>query len=195
MFSDVFDEDDLLLRFENAEEAFPEEVVAKRTSTRFHLPSVDSEGVAPHCRKQTEEQWSYFDFEVVSNIGLQPCKSCFSSILTHYAADPSSEVELRDGEIEDERELRPWRVDDLINVDGGTPEYRPLTALTEEVVITSSGSKVKHAPTPEGTLCGLRGEYRVVEREAVEGHYRPCEDCFHVGESSGSDADGDGDRR
>jgi hypothetical protein len=56
-----------------------------------------------------------------------------------------------------------------------------LIAPTETVQIKGGPSKVYHASTANGTLCGERSTgYRSVQREAVEGHYRSCERCFDL---------------
>ena len=59
-----------------------------------------------------------------------------------------------------------------------------LTSLTERVgyVTGQKGKRVYHAPTGDGALCGA-GFDRVVRREILESHYRPCKHCFAVDES------------
>ena len=62
--------------------------------------------------------------------------------------------------------------------------HPPLTSLTERVgcVTGKRGSdRVYHAPTGDGSLCGVSMD-RVVDREILEGHYRPCGNCFDIPE-------------
>lgn len=60
------------------------------------------------------------------------------------------------------------------------PSVEPLSALTDEVLVRTGTTQIMHAPTTDGPHCGQSGEFRHVDRQVVESHYRPCKDCFSV---------------
>lgn len=60
----------------------------------------------------------------------------------------------------------------------------PISSLTERVAYNTGNGRtanVYHAPTADGALCGVDPD-RVVPREVLETHYRPCKLCYNLEE-------------
>ncbi|WP_231183076.1 hypothetical protein [Haladaptatus sp. DYF46] len=181
MSSDITSSDGLLSRFRNVRAAFPEQVVARPTSSVFHrldLTVEDSKRPACSAGKRNLE-WHVADPDTVRLSGLRPCRSCFQGILEYLAQQPDSPVEARVSTEDtfDSRESREQSDEDVFEPIA-TPLIPSITSLTDEVMITSGSSKIMHAPTTDGPLCRQRGEYRIVEPSVLGGQYRPCGDCF-----------------
>ena len=180
MSSDITS-DGLLSRFRNVRTAFPEQVVARPTSAVFHrldLTVEDSERPACSAGKRDLE-WHVADPDTVRLSGLRPCRSCFQGILEYLALQPDSPVEARvsTGDTFDSGESQNQSDEDVFEPIV-TPLIPSLTSRTDEVMVTGGTSKIMHAPTTDGPLCGQRGDYRVVDPSVLGGHYRPCDDCF-----------------
>jgi hypothetical protein len=193
----------LRLEFTNIDTVFPEEVaVSSRGADHFHRPDEREDGVGPACMGR-KSHYSLVDSERAVAHGLAACRNCYEPVFEYLARQPDSPVEYREGEPD---------LDDIDAIDGealadggsgglasaatdrdagGEKDRRTqfvrapaaLTTRTETVRIKTGASKVYHAPAANGTLCGKRGAgYRSVQFEAIEGHYRPCEDCFDLDE-------------
>lgn len=167
----------LLYRFKNVNEALPGSVVAQERGDRFHRQALEEEDPHPACNANGSG-FLLVDVEQASAAGKTPCRRCFGPVLEHLASDEESAVQLRNGHF-------PPDIDSADDVvleipDRGVDEHHALTSLTEEVMIKGGASKVFHAPTPSGTLCGERGGYRTLERELIEDRRRPCSNCFHL---------------
>jgi hypothetical protein len=186
-------------KFANIDSVLPEEVaVAGSHAEHFHRPDDRVDSVGPACMSR-KKNYSLVDTDRAVAAGVVPCRNCYEPVFEHLARQPNSPVEYR----ESEPDLEEVDVIDAEALaDGGaegvaaagfgaggegnggargehlhTPS--PLTARTEKVRIKSGASKVYHAPAANGTLCGKRGAgYRSVRYASVEGHYRPCEECF-----------------
>lgn len=176
--NDLLAETSLLNRFENVEEVLPDTVVTTQRGDRFHRQALDEEETSPACNVSLSGAL-HASLDDAVTAGKLPCRTCFEAALEYLATQDDSDVELRNG-----------RDDASIAVDGGTLDVSDdpdrelkLTSLPEEVMVKGGKSKVMHAPTPSGTLCGLRGGYRTVDQAAVKSHYRPCENCFHLPDS------------
>ena len=179
-------ENRLLTEFSNIPAAFQDEIVAKPGRDVFHRIALgtESENLKPACRaKSHESTWHTADPETVRQAGFTPCQGCYRPVLEYLARDPSSPVKAHVFSAE-----TPSTPKQKSNVADNSDEiFEPvvtastpsLTTVTEDVLVVS-GSKVMHAPTPEGPLCEQQGDYREVERVAVVGHYRPCKDCFSI---------------
>lgn len=168
----------LLVRFENLGSIFPDEVVVQTEGgSRFHLPDIEAEEPTAACTARDTE-YTTIDTEKALNSGFVPCVKCFSRVAEYMAANPKSEVELSNG---DNPQVLTTKAPVEANGELQTqlPDTRKLTSLPQQVKINSS-TKIMHAPAPSGTVCGRRGGYRTVDLEAVEGHFEPCQDCFHV---------------
>lgn len=177
----------LLTEFSNVSAAFQDEVVAKPGRDVFHriAPRTESENPQPACRaKSPNSTWHTADPETVRRAGLTPCKGCYRPVLEYLARDPSSPVDTH--VLSADSPSVPNQQSNLIEdseeiFEPIVPESAPSLASVTEDVLVASGSKVMHAPTPDGPLCEQQGDYRRVEQKAVVGHYRPCKDCFTVG--------------
>lgn len=171
----------LLSRFRNVRSAFPEQVVARPTSAVFHRLDLSSEtDPLPACSAgPRDSEWHTADPETVRQSGLRPCRSCFQGILEYLALQPDSPVEARvsTGDTFDGGESQDQSDEDVFEPIV-TPLIPSLTSRTDEVMVTGGTSKIMHAPTTDGPLCGQRGDYRVVDPSILGGHYRPCDDCF-----------------
>lgn len=177
--NELLDEDSLLVRFTNVRGAMPANVVAKQSGERFHRQRVQADDLEPACGSNRRRDWRLVPVESARMGGLEPCRSCFAAVLEYLADDPDSEVAWRSESPTAEYDVETDGAGDLFEPVPDQEDQPPLTALTNEVKVTS-GSQVFHAPTPKGVLCGRTSDYRVVDRAAVEGHYRPCRDCFEL---------------
>lgn len=177
---ELLDEDSLLVRFTNVRGAMPANVVAKQSGERFHRRRVQVDRLEPACAsRRSDTDWRFVQVDTARMAGLEPCRSCFGSVLEYLAADPDSEVAWRSESAAGGSDVETDGAGDLFEPVPEEEEKPPLAALTDEVKVTS-GSQVFHAPTPDGVLCGGTADYRVVDRAAVESHYRPCRDCFEL---------------
>lgn len=185
MSSEPAGSDSLLSQFRNVGEAFADRVVVKPTGEVFHRLAHDDDLNADHLRPACgfcpdDADWQLATPEAVHQAGLSPCRKCYKGIFEYLAREPTSPVEARTATPDlDARTAGDGTEFELVRP---TPLPSPLTALTEDVMVTGGASKVMHAPTSEGPLCDETGDYRRVERTVVAGHYRPCRDCFLVSE-------------
>lgn len=174
-------DDELLNRFTNARTVFQDRVVATPNGSVFHRLALDADpdDPAPACPAGSPTSgWQLAPPATVRQSGLTPCESCYKAILEHLASDPKSPVEPRRTPART-RELGEAFEDDEELFDPlELPSVSSLVALTQEVLVRGGSSKVMHAPTTEGPLCGQSGEYRRVVPDALGGHYRPCQECF-----------------
>lgn len=186
MFSRFVDEDSILYEYENVTEILPERTVAKPTTNKFHRPDPEERTPTPACGCQRKsDDWSLFDTSSALAATIEPCRACFGPVLQHLAADPDSPVEYRDGN-------EPVRLDtdgvtERLGEGGRGQRDPPLVTRTEKVAIPGAAGSKYHAPSVDGTVCGLRG-LRVVDRDRVEDQYRPCQKCFtELDEEVGTD--------
>lgn len=177
MSSESASADSLLGQFRNVSDVFDDYVVAKPTGAVFHRIRPDAERPRPACRAdQNRDEWHAVETENAQEVGLDPCRTCYESILEYLAHHSSSPVEPRTSKFE----LTPDQVADDFELVQPNPQPTPLTSLTDSVLVTGGSSMVMHAPTANGTYCGKSGDYRTVERELVVSHYRPCKRCFDI---------------
>lgn len=176
MFSRFVDEDSILCEYKNVTEVLPDTAVAKPTTEKFHRADPEEPTPTPACGCQrTDDDWILFDTSSALAATIEPCRGCFEPILQYLADEPESPVEYADGNgpVTPETEGVTERL-----TDAGSGEQSPaLLTLTEKVSIAGAGASAYHAPTVDGTVCGLRG-LRIVDRDSVESHYRPCTTCF-----------------
>lgn len=180
MSDETFFGDGLLGQFTNVGVALQDRVVAKPGRSVFHriAPTTDPDQPKPACRAgSTDTDWQATDLETVRRSGLKPCQTCYEDILEFLAQQPESPVELRNNSPTAIAEVSPDTTgfDPIIE-----PSVPSLTVLTNEVLVQSSEIKVMHAPTADGPLCEQPGDFRRVDPDAVDPHYRPCKDCFDL---------------
>ena len=60
-------------------------------------------------------------------------------------------------------------------------EPREWRRVKTRDALSFGGSQIYHAPTGDGAFCDADTD-DIVEREALEPHYRPCGECFDVEE-------------
>lgn len=165
----------LLSRFTNTRHVFEERGVSSCASEVFHRHRAEHEEPTPACQRTARDDWEIVDVDEALKEGIGPCRNCWRPVLEYLAGEPSSPVEYREECVDSE--LDGQTSDDPLHRDR-QPRAPTLQSLTDEVMI--NGGDAYHAPVDDGTLCG-RSDYRVVDRVAVESHYRPCRDCFaHV---------------
>jgi len=178
MSSETLLGDGLHSQFTNIQAVFADHVLATASSTVFHRldPTADPDQPVPACwPESTDPDWQTTDPETARRSGYTPCKSCYHPILDFLAERSASPVERR----VDAPSAPTIDVEDDTSFEPVVETVRPtLTALTAEVLVQSSEVKTMHAPTDDGPLCDQPGEFRRVEPEAVDPHYRPCKDCF-----------------
>lgn len=176
MASRFVPEDSILSEYTNATEVLPEETVAKPTTDKFHRPDPHKPTPTPACGcRRKDDDWRLFDTPSALSAGIEPCRTCFEPVLQHLADERGSPVEYRDGN--EPVELDTDTVDEIAVGDELGERSPALLTLTEEVSIAGAGASAYHAPTVDGTVCGLTG-LRVVDRSSVEAIYRPCKTCF-----------------
>ncbi|UPV75878.1 hypothetical protein M0R89_07420 [Halorussus limi] len=181
MSSDAVFGDGLLSQFSNVRVALQDRVVAKPGRSVFHRidPTADPDEPTATCRAgSADTDWQAADLETVRRSGLEPCRSCYESILEFLAQQPESPVEFRTNSATDPCEIGPTEpsvFDPVVK-----PTVPALGSLTSEVLVQHSSTDVMHAPTPDGPLCDQSGDFRRVERKTIETHYRPCRDCFDL---------------
>jgi len=174
-------DDELLDRFTNVRTVFQDRVVAKPNGSVFHRLALDAEAddPAPACPAGSPtSDWQLAPPATVRQSGLTPCESCYKMILEHLASTPESPVELRQTPVWPREFGEEFDDDEELFEPLELPSVSSLIVLTQEVLVRGGTSKVMHAPTTDGPLCGQSGEYRHVEPKALGGHYRPCQECF-----------------
>ena len=157
-------------RYDGAVEAVPDVLVTLEPPTTLHLPARDRAG--PACVETPDREWQHVDSADAVAFGGELCRMCFTLHLEHLARDPSSPVERGDTTADVDAEIVT-----RAHADGGRPAA--LTSKTDRVARVTGTSTVYHAPTPYGALCGVQTD-DVLDRDLVEGHYRPCKDCFDL---------------
>lgn len=180
-------DDSLEKRFTDIDAAIPESVIAKPSGERSHRVPLGADETVPACAtKRRDDDWRIVDVEAAERSRLRPCRRCFRPILEHLARDPESPVTFRGAAGVEDGQLQ---------ADGGGERFEPepapgydpdpprLTSLPATVLV-SSGCQTMHAPSERGPFCGARGDYRSVERVAVETHFDACRDCFDLDESA-----------
>ncbi|WP_135806038.1 hypothetical protein [Halorussus marinus] len=173
--------DDLLDRFANVRGVFQDRVVAKPNGSGFHRLALDASAdqPTPACPAGgSASDWQLVPPATVRQSGLTPCESCYKAIFEHLAADPESPVEPRRTPIRSREFGEQFEDDEELFEPLELPSISSLAVLTQEVLVRGGSSKVMHAPTTDGPLCGQSGEYRHVVPDALGGHYRPCQECF-----------------
>lgn len=173
--------DELLDRFINVQSVFQDRVVAKPNGTVFHRLALDAEtdNPVPACPAGSpSSDWSLAPPATIRQSGLTPCESCYKMILEHLASTPESSVELRQTPVRPREFGEAFEDDEELFEPLELPSISSLAVLTQEVLVRGGTSKVMHAPTCDGPLCGQSGEYRRVDPAALGGHYRPCQECF-----------------
>lgn len=184
MASRFVPEDSILSEYTNVTEVLPEETVAKPTTDKFHRPDPETSAPKPACGiKRKDDDWDLFDTSSALSSTVEPCRGCFEPILQYLATDADSPVEYREGHEPVETDTPDPTGQ---RTDGGEGKRSPTLVTRTEKVALSGGSRSKyHAPTLDGTVCGLQ-DVRVVGRETVVGHYEPCQHCFSdLGEEAG----------
>lgn len=175
--------DNLLHRFTNVEAVFRKCVVAKPNGSVFHRLALDASAdqPAPACPARPEaSDWRTTDPETVRRSGFTPCRSCYEAIFEYLAHDPDSPVEPRTSPVDICEFGEELAEEDDLFEPLEFPSISALAVLTQEVLVRGGSSKVMHAPTEDGPLCGQAGEYRRVDPAVLAGHYRPCAECFAV---------------
>lgn len=173
--------DELLNRFTNVRTVFQDRVVAKPNGSVFHRLALDAEtdNPAPACPAGSPtSDWQLAPPATVRQSGLTPCESCYKAIVEHLVSDPESPVESRRTPVRSREFGEEFDDDEELFDPLELPSVSSLVVLTQEVLVRGGSSKVMHAPTSDGPLCGQSGEYRRVVPDALGGHYRPCQECF-----------------
>ena len=157
-------------RYTGILDSLPDAVLGLDDTTTLHLPAHDRDG--PACTHQPDRDWSFVDPRGAFRFGGELCHGCFRMHLEQLSRNPRSAVERVDADADPNPEIVTHAT-----ADGGRAAR--LSSLTEQVGRVTGGSKVYHAPTDGGALCGKPVDV-VTDRELLEGHYRPCSDCFDV---------------
>lgn len=153
-------------------EAVPDALLTLEKTQTLHLPARDRDG--PACSCQPDREWELVETAGALRFGGVLCHGCFQMYFEQRSRDASSSVERVDGG--GGSDPNPEIVTHA-TADGGQPAR--LSSLTEQVGRASGGEKVFHAPTDEGALCGQPIDV-VTDRSVLNGHFRPCTDCFDV---------------
>jgi hypothetical protein len=178
MSSETVFGDGLLSQFSNVQVAFEDRVVAKPDRSVFHriAATADPDQPKPACRAGTNDtDWHAADPDTVRRSGLEPCQSCYERILEFLAQQPDSPVELRTDSPTSTADIDSDAAAFEPVIDPTPPQ---LAAITTEVLVQGSNTQVMHAPTDDGPLCDQSGDFRRVDRDKVDSHYRPCRECF-----------------
>ena len=159
-------------RYDGAVEAAPDTLLTLEAAETLHLAARGRDG--PACHDSEPREWRRVKTRDALSFGAELCGACFRMYFEHVSRDPSSPVERVDTEAEPEVEIVA-----RVKADGGRPA--PLLSVSEQVARSFGGSQIYHAPTAEGAFCDADTD-DIVEREALEPHYRPCGECFDVEE-------------
>lgn len=167
---------DLRREYRRFEAVLPQHSLMASTSRTLHQPGGDGK---PFC-KHSADEWRAVDSREALRYGAVPCRHCYGAVADYFAADDDSPVERRDADEEHDHSADAKPVDAVV-ADGGLKALtdRVLSAKTEEV-LTASGSKIYHAPSGDGPLCNSSGNFRRADLDVLDGHHRPCAECFDL---------------
>ena len=169
---------DLREEYRRFEAVLPQHSLMAATSNTLHQPGGDGE---PYC-KHSAEEWRAVDSKEALRYGAVLCRHCYAPVCDYFADVDDSPVERLDTDEERDHTADAKPVDGVV-ADGGLrpPTGGVLSAKTEEV-LTTSGSKIYHAPSGDGPLCNSSGNFRRADLDVLDGHHRPCSECFDLDE-------------
>jgi len=167
---------DLREEYRRFEAVLPEYSLMASTSRTLHQPGGDGK---PFC-KHTAEEWRAVDSVEALRYGAVPCRHCYAPVCDYFADVDDSPVERREADEERDHTADAKPAGDVL-ADGGLkpPTGGVLSAKTEEV-LTASGSKIYHAPSGDEPLCNSNGDFRRADLDVLDGHHRPCSECFDL---------------